>query len=324
MGIGDWNDGMNRVGAGGKGESVWNAWFLLSMLPRFAEMAERRSDTERAGGWREAAGALKKAVEEAWDGGWYRRAYFDDGTPLGSAGNDECQIDSLPQSWAVTSGAGDPARARDAMAAVEQRLVRADDGLILLFMPPFDQGKLHPGYIKGYVPGIRENGGQYTHAATWVVQATALLGNGTRAVQLFDLLSPVSHTATPEAVARYKVEPYVVVADVYGVAPHVGRGGWTWYTGSAAWLYRVGLESILGFRLEGDRLHLDPCIPADWPGFEITYRHRSATYHIIIENPEKVERGVRSVMVDDAGQSDGVVPLADDGRTHEVRVTLGV
>ncbi len=323
MGIGDWNDGMNRVGAGGKGESVWNAWFLLSMLPRFAEVAQQRGDADRAARWREAAGALKKAVEEqAWDGGWYRRAYFDDGTPLGSSTNDECQIDSLPQSWAVISGAGEKSRAREAMAAVEQRLVRGGEGLILLFTPPFDRGPLQPGYIKGYVPGIRENGGQYTHAATWVVQATALLGNGTRAVELFDLLSPVSHTATPEAVARYKVEPYVVAADVYGVPPHVGRGGWTWYTGSAAWLYRVGLESILGFHLEGDRLHLDPCIPAAWPGFEITYRHRSATYHIVVENPAKVERGVQSVTLDGAEQPNGVIPLAEEG-THEVRVVLG-
>jgi cyclic beta-1,2-glucan synthetase len=323
MGIGDWNDGMNRVGAGGKGESVWNAWFLLSMLPEFAAVAEKRGDATRAARWREAAEGLKKAVEEqAWDGGWYRRAYFDDGTPLGSSTNDECQIDSLPQSWAVLSGAGDPGRARQAMAAVEERLVRSEEGLILLFTPPFDKGRLQPGYIKGYVPGIRENGGQYTHAATWVVKATAQLGNGTRAVQLFDLLSPVSHTATAEGVARYKVEPYVVAADVYGVAPHVGRGGWTWYTGSASWLYRVGLESILGFHLEGDRLRIDPCIPAAWPSFEITYRYRSATYHIVIENPAKVERGVKTVTVDGAQKPDGLVRLAAEG-THEVRVVLG-
>jgi cyclic beta-1,2-glucan synthetase len=311
MGIGDWNDGMNRVGAGGKGESVWNAWFLLSMLPRFADIAEQRGNTERAARWREAAASLKTAVEEAWDGGWYRRAYFDDGTPLGSASNDECRIDSLPQSWAVISGAGEQTRAREAMAAVERLLVKPD------------QGRLQAGYIKGYVPGIRENGGQYTHAATWVVQATALLGQGTRAGQLFDLLSPISHTASAETLARYKVEPYVVAADVYGVPPHVGRGGWTWYTGSAAWLYRVGLESILGFHLEGDRLRLDPCIPAAWPSFEITYRHRSATYRIVVENSAQVERGVKSVRVDGTEQADGVVPLADEG-THEVRVVLGL
>ncbi len=208
---------------------------------------------------REQAERLRAAIEEhAWDGAWYRRAYFDDGTPLGSAQNDECRIDSIAQSWAVLSGAGDPARARQAMAAVDEQLVRRDGGLILLFTPPFDKGKLHPGYIKGYVPGIRENGGQYTHASTWVVQAAALLGQGDRAKEYFDLLSPVRHTSTPEQVALYHVEPYVVVADIYGEPPHTGRGGWTWYTGSAAWLYRVALESILGFHRQGDRLRVDP------------------------------------------------------------------
>jgi cyclic beta-1,2-glucan synthetase len=324
MGIGDWNDGMNKVGAGGKGESVWDAWFQLSILPRMAALAGQRGDTERAGRWRSEAERLRRAVEEqAWDGGWYRRAYFDDGTPLGSAENDECKIDSLPQTWAVISGAGEAARRRQALAEVERRLVRQADGLILLFTPPFDQGPLQPGYIKGYVPGIRENGGQYTHAATWVVLATALEGHGTRAGELFDLLNPISHSATPQAVARYKVEPFVVAADVYGVPPHTGRGGWTWYTGSAAWLYRVGLEAILGFRRDGDRLHLDPCIPAGWPGFEITYRHGSATYHIAVENPHGVEVGVSGVWVDGAQIPGGTVALADDGHRHEIRVVLG-
>jgi cyclic beta-1,2-glucan synthetase len=208
------------------------------------------------------------------------------------------------------------------MAAVERRLVRPADGLILLFTPPFDQGDLQPGYIKGYVPGIRENGGQYTHAATWVVQATALLGQGTRAVQLFDLINPVHHASTPEGVERYKVEPYVVAGDVYGAPPHVGRGGWTWYTGSASWLYRVAVEAILGFRREGDRLRLDPCVPAHWPRYEITYRHRSATYHIVVENPHGLERGTPQVSVDGAEPTDGPIPLADDGQRHEVRVVL--
>jgi cyclic beta-1,2-glucan synthetase len=324
MGIGDWNDGLNKVGAGGKGESVWDAWFQLSILPRLAAVAEKRGDTARAGRWRSEAERLRKAVEEqAWDGEWYRRAYFDDGTPLGSATNDECQIDSLPQTWAVMSGAGDPGRARQAMDQVERRLVRSEDGLILLFTPPFDQGPLQPGYIKGYVPGIRENGGQYTHASTWVVQATALLGQGGRAVELFDLLNPLSHSSTPEAVKRYKVEPYVVAADVYGVPPHTGRGGWTWYTGSASWLYRVGLESILGFRRQGNRLRLDPCIPAAWPGYEITYRYRSTTYHIVVENPLGVERGVGHVEIDGVEVQEGTVVLADDGQDHQVRVRLG-
>jgi cyclic beta-1,2-glucan synthetase len=324
MGIGDWNDGMNKVGAGGKGESVWDAWFQLSILPRMAALAQKRGDNERAGRWRSEAERLRRAVEEqTWDGAWYRRAYFDDGTPLGSAENDECKIDSLPQTWAVISGAGDPARRQQAMAEVERRLVRQADGLILLFTPPFDQGPLQPGYIKGYVPGIRENGGQYTHAATWVVLATALDGHGTRAGELFDLLNPISHAATAEAVARYKVEPFVVAADVYGVPPHTGRGGWTWYTGSAAWLYRVGLEAILGFRRDGDRLRLDPRIPAHWPGFEITYRHRSATYHIVVENLQGVEGGVSQVQMDGVTAPGGVIALADDSRTHQIRVVLG-
>jgi cellobiose phosphorylase len=324
MGTGDWNDGMNKVGAEGKGESVWNGWFMLATLREFAGLAEPRGDGARAAWCRERADALRVALEEhAWDGRWYRRAYFDDGTPLGSANNDECQIDSIAQSWAVISGGGDPERSRQAMAAVEERLVRDADGLILLFTPPFDRGRLEPGYIKGYVPGIRENGGQYTHAATWVVLATALLGDGQRAVELFDLLNPVHHASSPEGVERYKVEPYVVCADVYGAPPHTGRGGWTWYTGSASWLYRIGLEAILGFRLRGTRLELDPCVPRGWPGYEITYRHRSATYHVVVENSGGSGRGVRSVTVDGSGVPEGVVELADDGRQHEVRITLG-
>ncbi len=324
MGTGDWNDGMNRVGAEGRGESVWDGWFLLTILHHFAELADRRGDAERAATWRSRAEQLHAAIEDqAWDGRWYRRAYFDDGTPLGSAENDECKIDSIVQSWAVLSGAADPERARQAMAAVEEYLVRDADKLILLFTPPFDHGKLAPGYIKGYLPGIRENGGQYTHAATWVVLATALQGRGRRAVELFDLLNPIRHAATPEAVARYRVEPYVVAADVYSQPPHTGRGGWTWYTGSAAWLYRVGLEGILGFRKEGNALRLDPRVPPDWPGFEMTYVHGSATYHVVVENPEGVEQGVRSVTVDGTAQASPVIELADDGKRHEVKVVLG-
>jgi cyclic beta-1,2-glucan synthetase len=289
-----------------------------------AALAQERGQADRADRWRSEAERLRRAVEEqSWDGAWYRRAYFDDGTPLGSASNDECQIDSLPQTWAVVSAAADPGRARQAMAEVERRLVRSDDGLILLFTPPFDQGPLQPGYIKGYLPGIRENGGQYTHAATWVVLATAQLGQGTRAAALFDLLNPLSHSSSPEAVARYKVEPYVVAADVYSVPPHTGRGGWTWYTGSAAWLYRVGLEAILGLCKEGGHLRLDPRIPGDWPGFEVTYRHRSSTYHLVVENPQRVEGGVAGVWLDGAEVPAGKVLLGDDGRAHEVRVVLG-
>lgn len=324
MGCGDWNDGMNRVGDGGQGESVWVAWFQIATLTRFAAVADTRGDAARAAWCRERAEKLRQAVEqEAWDGGWYRRAYFDDGTPLGSSENSECRIDSIAQSWAVLSGAGDPDRARRAMAAVDDQLVRRDDGLILLFTPPFDDGPLHPGYIKGYVPGIRENGGQYTHAATWVVQAFAELGAGAKAVETFNMLNPVRHGEHAKQVDRYRVEPYVVVADLYGVSPHVGRGGWSWYTGSAAWLYRVGLESILGFRLRGDRLRMEPCIDPAWKGFAITFVHRGTTYRIRVENPHGVERGVRNVTLDNQPVTDGWVNLTDDGQVHDVVVTLG-
>jgi cyclic beta-1,2-glucan synthetase len=324
MGAGDWNDGMNKVGIEGKGESVWNGWFLMTCLRRFAELADARGDADWAKSCREQAEHLRIAIEEhAWDGDWYRRAYFDDGTPLGSAQNDECRIDSIAQTWAVISGAADPERARRAMAALNEKLVRRDPGMILLFTPPFDQGRLQPGYVKGYVPGIRENGGQYTHASTWTIEAAALLGQGDRAKEYFDLLNPIKHTLTPEQLDRYKVEPYVVVADIYGEPPHIGRGGWTWYTGSAGWLYRVMLESILGFRLRGKSLQIEPCIPKAWPSFTITYRHRSATYHIHVENPQGVERGVAEVHVDGQRQEGKEVALLDDGQSHEVRVVLG-
>ena len=324
MGTGDWNDGMNRVGAQGKGESVWNGWFFITVLKAFAELAGRRGDAARAAWCRERAEGLRAALEaNAWDGAWYRRAYFDDGTPLGSAQNDECQIDAIPQAWAVISGAADPARAEQAMASVDERLVHLDGKLIQLFDPPFDRGPLQPGYIKGYVPGIRENGGQYTHAATWVVLATALQGRGDRALELWNLINPIYHATTPAEVQHYKVEPYVVCADIYGAPPHTGRGGWTWYTGSAGWLYRVALEAILGIRPAGDTLRVEPCIPSGWPGYEVAYRHGSATYRIRVENPAGTGRGVRSVLVDGQPVPGGAVPLRDDGREHDVRVALG-
>jgi cellobiose phosphorylase len=325
IGTGDWNDGMNKVGAHGIGESVWNGWFFLTVLTAFAELAGRRGDTSRAVWCRERAELLRSALEaNAWDGAWYRRAYFDDGTPLGSVRNEECQIDAIPQAWAVISGAGDPLRAQQAMAAVEERLVRPEGKLIQLFDPPFDQGTLQPGYIKGYVPGIRENGGQYTHAATWVVLAVALQGRGERALELWNMLNPLYHATTPAEVQRYKVEPYVACADVYGIPPHVGRGGWTWYTGSASWLYRVGLEAILGFRLAGDTLRIEPCIPRGWPGYEMKYRHGSATYRICVDNSGGTGRGVGSVTVDGYSVPGGIVTLQDDGRTHEVRIALAM
>jgi cellobiose phosphorylase len=324
MGTGDWNDGMNKVGAGGKGESVWNGWFFVAVLKAFAELAGRRGDAPRAAWCRERAEALRAALEaNAWDGAWYRRAYFDDGTPLGSAQNDECQIDAIPQAWAVISGAADPTRAQRAMAAVEERLVRPEGKLIQLFDPPFDRGALQPGYIKGYVPGIRENGGQYTHAATWVALAVALQGRGDRALEFWNMLNPIYHATTPSEVQRYKVEPYVVCADVYGVPPHVGRGGWTWYTGSASWLYRVALEAILGLRVTGDTLRFEPCVPRGWPGYDVAYRHGSATYRIRVDNSAGTGREVRSVTVDGQPAADRAVPLRDDGREHDVQVTLG-
>jgi cellobiose phosphorylase len=324
MGTGDWNDGMNKVGVHGNGESVWNGWFFVSVLNAFAEVAERRSQSEDASWCRERAEQLRIALEaNAWDGAWYRRAYFDDGTPLGSAQNDECQIDAIPQAWAVISGSASPARTQSAMDAVQRRLVRTGEKLIQLFDPPFDKGALQPGYIKGYVPGIRENGGQYTHAATWVVLATAMQGRGDRATELWNLINPIYHATTAEEVQRYKVEPYVVCADVYGAAPHTARGGWTWYTGAASWLYRVAIERILGFQLRGDTVRFEPCIPLTWPGFLLTFRHRSATYRIVVDNSAGTGRGVRLIELDGQELPNHTVPLSDDGKTHSVRVQLG-
>ena len=325
MGSGDWNDGMDRVGHDGRGESVWLGWFLHIALAAFAPIAEARGDQVRADRWRAHMTALERALERnGWDGDWYRRAFFDDGTPLGSATNAECRIDSIAQSWAVLSGAGDPAHAERAMAAVHEYLVRLGDGLVLLFTPPFDHSKLDPGYIKGYLPGIRENGGQYTHGAIWSVLAFAALGDGDKAGELFSVLNPINHASTRAGVHRYKVEPYVMAADVYAEPPHVGRGGWTWYTGSAGWMYQAGVEWILGFRLRGTTLVLDPCIPRAWPGFEISFRYHSARYEIIVENPQSVSRGVASIELDGQALTDtGSIPLADDGVTHHVRLVLG-
>jgi cyclic beta-1,2-glucan synthetase len=322
MGTGDWNDGMNRVGDEGRGESIWLGWFLHATLTGFAELA----DAARAAAWRGHAEDLAQALErDGWDGDWYRRAYYDDGSPLGSATNEECRIDAIAQSWSVISGAGDPARAARAMAAVESELIRVDDGLALLFTPPFDQTPLDPGYVKGYPPGIRENGGQYTHAAFWSVIAFAKLGEGDKAAGLLSMLNPINHAATPEAVQRYRVEPYAVCADVYSTKPHVGRGGWTWYTGSAGWMYRAGLEWILGFRLQGSTLLLDPCIPKAWPRFGIVFRYHSTRYEIAVENPDGVSRGVLRAELDEAvlPGNEARVPLVDDGAAHRVRVILG-
>ncbi|MGZ8497979.1 MAG: GH36-type glycosyl hydrolase domain-containing protein [Candidatus Binatia bacterium] len=326
IGTGDWNDGMNRVGSAGKGESVWLGWFLHTILWEFARVADARGEPRRAEIWRLHVSALKASLErEGWDGEWYRRAYFDDGSPLGSATNTECRIDSIAQSWGVLSGAAEPARGARAMAAVEKYLVRRGDGLVLLFTPPFNQASPDPGYIKGYLPGVRENGGQYTHAAIWSVLAFAALGDGDKAGELFALLNPINHASSRTGVYRYKVEPYVVAADIYAEAPHVGRGGWTWYTGSAGWMYRAGIEWILGFRVRGTRLYLDPCIPRAWKRFDIAFCYHSARYIIAVENPQGVARGVLSIDLDGASLAGGSmhIQLADDGATHLVRVVLG-
>ena len=323
MGGGDWNDGMNRVGHLGKGESVWLGWFLHATLEEFVTFCELRNGAERSVLYREQMTKLKGALENAWDGDWYLRAYFDDGTKLGSAQSDECRIDSIAQSWSVISGAVDKQRAAHAMTSVETLLTRRDEGLVMLFTPPFNRCSADPGYIKGYVPGVRENGGQYTHAAIWTLIANAMLGDGDRAGELFALLNPINHALTRAGLQKYRVEPYVVAADVYAVPPHTGRGGWTWYTGSAAWMYRAGVESILGFQLNGDVLHIDPCIPRDWPEFEIIYKYGAASYAIKVENPHHVSRGVTKVELDGKIQPLFGIVLSDDGQSHRILVVLG-
>jgi cyclic beta-1,2-glucan synthetase len=325
FGGGDWNDGMNRVGEKGEGESVWLGWFLYTALIAFAPFACARGETKRAAIWREHAGALQASLEhDAWDGNWYRRGWFDDGSPLGSAMSEECQIDSVAQSWAVMSGAASSERSSRAMISVEQELILPQTGLALLFRPPFDRTRLDPGYIKGYPPGIRENGGQYTHAALWSVMAFAKLGEGDKAANLFSLLNPVNHARTRTDVHRYKVEPYVVAADIYAVAPHIGRGGWTWYTGSAGWMQRAGIESILGLRIRGTTLELDPCIPGSWPGFEMTLRYGSSHYEIRVDNLKGTGRDISSAELDSIHLVGRPLqlPLVDDGNIHHVRVVL--
>ncbi len=328
MGCGDWNDGMNLVGDAGRGESVWLAWFFIETLHEFAPVAEGRGDHDFAMRCHEEANKLRDAVErEAWDGQWYRRAYFDNGEPLGSQQNPECQIDSLPQSWSVLSGAGDPERSASGMRAVEDRLVRREKGLIQLFDPPFDDSDLEPGYIKGYVPGVRENGGQYTHAAVWTVMAYAKMGDARRAWELFDLINPVNHADDPEGVATYRVEPYVAAADVYGVEPHVGRGGWTWYTGSAGWMFRLMVESLLGLTIrfeEGEhRLYLAPLLPEGWDGFAFSYRHRETHHRVEVKAGEPGERSIREITIDGKAVKTDYVRLLEDGKSHEIVVTLG-
>ena len=322
MGAGDWNDGMNRVGAGGRGESVWLGFFLFDILTRFSAVAGSRSDSAFAEKCLAAAEQLRGNLERhAWDGAWYRRAWFDDGTPLGSTTSVECSIDSIAQSWSVLSGAGNAQRSRQAMASLDQHLVRRDARLIQLLDPPFDKSGEDPGYIRGYVPGVRENGGQYTHAAIWAAMAFAKLGDRHRAWELFRMINPVNHALDAEAVETYKVEPYVAAADVYAVAPHIGRGGWTWYTGSAGWMYRLIIESLLGLNLEGDVLRLAPCISADWPGYVVSYRHRDTVYRIDVRQTTD-PAGVAELSVDGVRQDTLAIPLLDDKAHHLVDVRL--
>ena len=324
IGSGDWNDGMNRLGIAGRGESVWLGWFLCTALEDGARLCELAGERERAEELRARRRELAADVNDAgWDGKWYRRAYDDDGRPVGSAERSECRIDLIAQAWSVLSGAGDPERRVQAMASAREELWRPDEGIFLLLKPPFDRGGGDPGYIRSYPPGVRENGGQYTHGAIWGAWAFAALGDGAMATTLLRQLSPASKTATADDVARYRTEPYAVAADVYGVPPRLGRGGWTWYTGAAGWLYRFGIEAVLGLRRRDGHLEIDPCIAPDWPGFGATVRVGDARYEVEVENPDGVARGVRSIHVDGRPCTDGRFPLVDDGRTHEVLVRLG-
>jgi len=321
MGSGDWNDGMNNVGLHGTGESVWLAFFLYQVLTQFADIAQRRSDAAFATRCRDEASKLKANIEaHAWDGAWYRRAYFDDGAPLGSSGNEECKIDSIAQSWSVLSGAAPGERQQRAMNSLDEHLVDRQDRLIRLLTPPFDKAIEDPGYIKGYVPGVRENGGQYTHAAVWASMAFAELGDAKRANELFSLINPVTHAQSARDISVFKVEPYVVTADVYAVAPHIGRGGWSWYTGSAGWLYRFITESILGLRRSGDKLIFKPCVPQEWNGYTIQYTYGSSIYQIAIT----IEDGAfLRIFVDGIEQHDQSIALIDDGKTRAVSVRVG-
>jgi cellobiose phosphorylase len=329
MGTGDWNDGMNRVGRQGRGESVWLGFFLAHIIEEFLPLCERRGDRARVDGYSGYRAQLVAALNDAgWDGGWYRRAYYDDGTPLGSNASDECRIDAIAQAWAVISRVAPPERAAQALDAAESMLVSERDGIIRLLTPPFVSSPHDPGYIKGYVAGVRENGGQYTHGACWLVQAVAELGRHDRAAALLEMLLPVSHALTSEAADRYKLEPYVVAADIYGEPPHEGRGGWSWYTGSAGWLYRVALESILGFRVEnGDTIVLRPRVPGAWPRYRITYRTGAGTvYEIEVTNPSRRAVAVATVEIDgrrvESGDGAARIPVTTDGRTHRVSVVL--
>jgi cellobiose phosphorylase len=322
MGTGDWNDGMNLVGFHGRGESIWLAFFLYDILIKFSDLAAGHGDAAFAERCRKEADKLGKNIEQhGWDGKWYLRAYFDDGSPLGSSSNTECRIDSIAQSWSVLSRRGSPERQRQAMQAVDEQLVRRDARLIQLLDPPFDHSDLNPGYIKGYVPGVRENGGQYTHAAIWATMAFAVLRDHKRAWELLSMINPVNHGRSSQAVSVYKTEPYVVSADVYAVPPHTGRGGWSWYTGSAGWLYRLMLETLLGLTREGTKLHFNPCLPEDWSSFTVKYRYGETVYPIIV-NQAAIDPDKEVVIADGVEQQKLTLSLVDDRAPHNVEVRV--
>jgi len=322
MGSGDWNDGMNLVGIQGKGESVWLAFFLCRVLTDFAKLATMRGDEPFAQRCRHEAEQLRGNIEKnGWDGNWYLRAYFDDGKPLGSSASEECQIDSIAQSWSVLSGMNNEERSRQAMRELDMRLVRRSDALIQLLDPPFDRSPMDPGYIKGYVPGVRENGGQYTHAAIWAVMAFAELKDHEKAWELWSMIQPIRHGGSRESIAIYKVEPYVVAADLYSVPPHTGRGGWTWYTGSAGWMYRLITESLLGIHRMDNKLHFAPCIPVAWKSFKVDYRYYDTTYHIEVRRAASGSLKP-SVTVDGMLQSEAALVLVNDFRDHWAEVLV--
>ncbi|WP_343044129.1 GH36-type glycosyl hydrolase domain-containing protein [Undibacterium seohonense] len=320
IGSGDWNDGFDQIGVQGKGESVWLSFFAYQCLQDFSVVAQQRRELQLAATWQDRASALQTAIASAgWDGAWYRRAYFDDGSALGSAQNHACQIDSIAQSWAVLSGAGSTERNAMAMQSMLDRLVQKEAGLVQLLAPPFDQEEPNPGYIRGYVPGVRENGGQYTHAAIWAVMALAKLGRSAQAWELMHMINPIQHGNSAAAIARYKVEPYVVAADVYAVTPHTGRGGWTWYTGSAGWMLRLMWESLLGLDIRANQLRIRPCIPATWDGFSMSYQYQSSRYEITVQQTATGEAGMR---LDGLAQHQDFITMQDDGKTHVVLILL--
>ena len=323
MGSGDWNDGMDKVGEHGKGESVWLAFFLYDILLRFVEVATIKNDAVFAEKCKQQAEELKKNIQlHAWDGEWYRRAYFDDGTPLGSKQNDECRIDSIAQSWSVISKGGDTDRSLAAMQSASKHLVRKEDHIIRLFTPPFDKSEMNPGYIKGYVPGVRENGGQYTHAAIWLVMAFAMIGDRKKTWELLQMINPVNHGTDTTSIEQFKTEPYVIAADVYGVKEHKGRGGWSWYTGSAGWMYQLILEHFIGLKRKGNSLTFAPCIPSEWPSIKISYRYNSTIYNIeLIQNAEESLLAVK-IIKDGNEESGSGILLVDDGTVHELKVYL--